>query len=256
MVTARNESERHRALKRLALEWAQCHGYRIAAAEVSAPTLGARLDVAAYRPPPTKHAGKTRDATVNVGTTVIFECKQGRGDFLKDSRCAERLAARLARLHELRALYEESMRLHLPSLRHADTLFAEFDSFRFEDAGFEPYDRIMRELRVLSSRLHGQTKFAKLIRWRAANLHYVVAEEGVAKPHELPAGWGLMLRRDCGFEVAVEPTWQEASETARMALLVRIAMAGTRAVNLHLGVALPGADGERFGRRSKAAVDG
>lgn len=237
-----SETDRHRELKRLALAWAQAHAYRIAAAEVSVPNLGARLDVAAYRPPrAVKEAAKEKGdrAGVQVGTTVIFECKQSRADFFKDSRCAMQLSARLARLHERRALYEESMRLHMPSLRTADTLFAEFDSYRFEAAGFEPYDKIMQELRTLSARLHQQTKFAQLFRWRAANLHYVIAEEEVAKPHELPHGWGLLVRREDQLAMIVEPTWQDATAEARMNLLHRIAMAGARAVNQSLGVTFP-----------------
>jgi hypothetical protein len=238
------ETDRHRELKRLALAWAQTHAYRIAAAEVSVPNLGARLDVAAYRPPFAKEATKEkRDRVgVRVGATVIFECKQSRADFFKDSRCAMQLSARLAKLHERRALYEESMRLHMPSLRNADTLFAEFDSYRFDAAGFEPYDKIVKELRTLSARLHQQTKFAQLFRWRAANLHYVIAEEEVAKPHELPYGWGLLIRRHDQLAVVVEPTWQDATDEARMNLLHRIALAGARAVNRSLGVTFPNPD--------------
>jgi hypothetical protein len=241
-----SESDRHRELKRLALAWAQTHAYRIAAVEVSVPNLRARLDVAAYRPPFTVKDKRRGDPErerpgVQVGTTVIFECKQSRADFFKDSRCAMQLSARLAKLHERRALYEESMRLHMPSLRNADTLFAEFDTCRFEAAGFEPYDKIVKELRTLSARLHQQTKFAQLFRWRAANLHYVIAEEEVAKPHELPYGWGLLIRRGDELAVLAEPTWQDATEEARMNLLHRIAMAGARAVNQSLGVTFPSA---------------
>ena len=235
-----SETQRHRDLKRLALTWAQLHGYRVAAAEVSVPNLGARLDAAGYRHgmPPRAGNGPAADKAA-LGTTVIFECKQSRADFFKDSRCAVEIAARLAKLHERRALYEETMRVHFPSLRNADTLFAEFDSYRFEAAGFEPYDKLVKELRTLSARLHQQTKFAKLFRWRAANLHYVIAEEEVAKPHELPHGWGLLVRRQDALAVVVEPTWQDASEEARMNLLLRIAMAGTKAVNQSLGVSFP-----------------
>ena len=234
------ETSRHRELKRLALAWAQAHGYRIAAAEVSVPNLGVRLDAAAYRPAASAKAkrGGGHDGARRA-TTVIFECKQSRADFFKDSRCALQISARLAKLHERRALYEETMRLHMPNLRNADTLFAEFDSYRFEAAGFEPYDKLVKELRTLSARLHQQTKFAKLFRWRAANLHYVIAEEEVARPHELPHGWGLLVRLETDLAVLVEPIWQDASEDACMNPLLRIAMAGTKAVNQSLGVTFP-----------------
>jgi hypothetical protein len=230
-----NETARHLDLKRRALAWAQAHGYRIAAAEVDVPHLGARLDVAAFRP--ARGGGRRAiDHAEGVGTTVIFECKQSRADFVKDSRSATQIIARLAKLHERRTLYEESMRPHWPSLRNRDTLFPEFDSYRFEAAGYEPYDSITKELRTLSARLHSQTKFAQLIRWRAANLHYVVAEEGVARAHELPHGWGLLVHTAGALSVAVEPAWQEATEEARMGVLLRIAIVGTRAVNRSLGV--------------------
>jgi hypothetical protein len=233
-----NESAQHLELKRLALGWAQTHGYRIAAAEVSVPNLGARIDVAGFRPPAL--ATKRRPAPMHpAGVSIIFECKQSRADFLKDSRCREQISARLAKLHERRERYEEGMRRHMPTLRQADTLFPEFDTYRYEAAGYEPYDKLTAELRTLAGRLHAQTKFADLIRWRAANLHYVVAEPGVARAHELPAGWGLLVRADEELRVEMEPTWQEATEAARMMLLLRIAMAGTRAVHSQLGVVSP-----------------
>jgi hypothetical protein len=233
------ESARHLELKRLALVWAQTHGYRIAAAEVSVPNFRARLDAAAYRPVVAQRHRTERPEGRAGGATAIFECKQSRADFLKDSRCAGQISARLAKLHERRERYEASMRLHVPSLRNADALFPEFDSYRFEAAGYEPYDKLTRELRMLAGRLHGQTKFADLARWRAANVHYVVAEEAVVKPHELPHGWGLLVRQESGLVVQTEPIWHDATEEARMTLLLRIAMAGTRAVNQSMGIVWP-----------------
>ena len=46
---SRSETARHLELKRQALIWAQAHGYRAAAAEVSLPNYRFLLDVAAYR---------------------------------------------------------------------------------------------------------------------------------------------------------------------------------------------------------------
>jgi hypothetical protein len=248
---AATETARHRELKRLALAWAQAHGYRIAAPEVSVPNLGVRLDVAAFRP------GRARKGErLSASTTAIFECKQSRGDFLKDSRCREQIAARMAKLHERRARYETTMRRHMPFLRQADTLFPEFDSYRFEAAGYEPYDKLTRELRTLSARLHGQTKFADLARWRAANLHYVIAEAGVAKPHEVPHGWGLLVRGEDGLAVVVEPTWHDVEEEARVALLLQIATAGTKAVNQAMGVLMEQWETRRASPVHQSALQG
>jgi hypothetical protein len=145
---------------------------------------------------------------------------------------------RLQRLHEKRALYEESMQRHFPTLRQGETLFPEFDVYAFERAGFEPYEHISNEIRLLTRRLHQQTKFDKLLRWKAANVHYLVAEPGVVKSHELPDGWGLLIRRDCDLTLQVKATWQDASEHSRWQLFLRIAMSGTRAVNRQHNVGL------------------
>lgn len=122
------------------------------------------------------------------------------------------------------------MRVHFPSLRLSDALFPEFDGFRFEGAGFAPYDHLSRQIRRLSMRLHEQTKFANLLRWRAAHLHYVVAEEGVAQAHELPAGWGLLVRNGEEIELHEPAVWQEIPEAHVLDFLLRIAASNTRAV--------------------------
>lgn len=234
---AGNESAAHQGLKRLALAWAQRHGFRIAAAEVSVASLGGmRLDAAAYRAEFTQQNDAVTKRSVKMpclGATAVFECKSSRADFLKDSRCEERIAQRLRKLHEQRALYENSMQQYFPTLRHGETLFPEFDVYSFEAAGFEPYEKILAEIRSLSRRLHAQTKFDKLLRWKAANVHYVVAEPDIVRPHELPAGWGLLVRNDAALDLVVKAVWQEASEHSRWQLLLRIALCGTRAINKH-----------------------
>jgi len=224
-----SETPQHATLKRLALRWAQQQGFRIASTEVAMPHLRLRLDAAACRPAPRASAVSTI-----AGATAIFECKQGRADFLHDSRCAERIGCRLRVLHEQLALYEASMRVHFPSLRESDALFPEFDGFRFEAAGFAPYDHLAAQIRRLSGQLHGQTKFANLLPWRAAHLHYVAAEERVARLHALPGGWGLLVRCGAELELRAPAIWQEIPEENARQLLLRIAMSGTRAVHREL----------------------
>ena len=231
------ESSQHLALKRLALVWAQQNGFGIAGVEVSLPHLRLRVDAAAFRPARDRVHTNSGAGESTLGPTAIFECKQIRADFLRDSKCAEQIRDRLRVLHERRALYEESMRQYFPSLRCGDALFPEFEGFRFEAAGFEPYDRITAEIRQLSYRLHEHTKFANLLRWRAANLHYVVAEANVAAEHELPAGWGLLVRSGDDLELRSPAVWQEIAADASLRLVMRIAMSGTRAI--HRALAIP-----------------
>ncbi len=230
---AASETPLHRALKRLALLWAESQGFRIAGLEVAAPTLGGcRLDVAAYRPA----RGQGSRSADRLGATAIFECKQSRADFLRDSRCAQKIAEQLQKLHERRQVYEESMKLYYPALRECDTLFPEFDGYTFAAAQYEPHEQLLKKIEALGRRLHAETKFSRLLHWKAANLHFVVAEPDIIKPHELPAGWGLLVRREQMLTVEVQAVWQEASDEQRWALLQRIAICGTRAVRQSLQI--------------------
>jgi len=70
----RGETAAHANLKRLAVLWAQAHGYSACAVEVKLPRCRYRVDVAAYRP-----------QQKGIGCAVIFECKQARPDLRKDN---------------------------------------------------------------------------------------------------------------------------------------------------------------------------
>jgi hypothetical protein len=216
------ESARHLELKRLALAWAQQRGFRVAAAEVSVPNLRARLDVAACRI-------ESRSRTGAVTATAIFECKQSRADFVRDSRSRAATVSRLAALDARRIRHEATLRPFYLSLHHGDALFPELDGCDFLRTGDECYLRLVAEMAKLSARLHAQTKFDDLLRWRAANLLYVVAEPDLFAAHELPGGWGLLTRRDDRLELTTRPLWHDVAEPQQFALLHRTAVAATTA---------------------------
>ncbi len=220
----------------LALQWAQASGFPAGAAEVAVPYFRCRLDVAAYRPArasavqPQSGSGKQRRVTTAaVGLTAIFECKVSRPDYLRDSRSLRTTAERLAILGERRMAHEETLKIHYPSIRNGDSLFPEYETFNFERPGYEPYQRVLADMRRLSRRLHANTKFEKLVKWRAANLSYVVSEQDLFATHELPADWGLLVREGDGLKLVQRPVFHEIEETQRLALLHRIAIAATRA---------------------------
>ena len=234
-----SETAEHRDLKRQALIWAQAHGYRVAAAEVSLPNLRFRLDVAAYRPERIRQlqpGGRSRQAQV-VGITAVFECKASKTDFLRDARSVEATSDRLKLLHARRARIEDELLLHYPSISNGDSLFQEYHSVDFQRPGHERYQRTLRDIQRLHSRLHANTKFDRLVRWGAANLFWIVADPGIIAEHEMPAGWGLLLRRGGVLEVAAKPLMHEVSESERLALFHRIALAASRAVNREHGIA-------------------
>jgi hypothetical protein len=236
---SRSETAAHRELKRLALIWAQARGYRVAAAEVTVPNYRFRLDVAAYRPERIRQLqprGRMRQRQV-VGVTAVFECKASKVDYLRDARSLEMTTDRLKILDARRARIEEELLIHYPSISNGDSLFQEYHSIDFTRPGHERYQRTLRDIRRLQGRLLANTKFDRLVRWGAANLFWVVADPDVIAGHELPAGWGLLLRRGGGLEVAAKPLLHEVSESERLALFHRIAMAASRAVNREHGIA-------------------
>ena len=214
------ESAAHRNLKRLAFAWACARRLKLAACEVRLPRSGYRADVAAATP----------RALSDGAFTAVFECKATLADFLRDSAveagATERIATLAARLRELRALIAG----HRPDLRRGEELFAEFDAYDLRGLKHDTHTRLEAELRAAQTKLHEGTKFAKLARWRAASLLYVVAEEGVLQAHEVPDGWGLLVRRGEELEPVLRPCLNPTTPEERVALVERIAAVAGRLV--------------------------
>ena len=239
-IVSNGETQAHRDLKRLALVWAQANGYRIAAAEVSLPNYRVRMDVAACRMERIRETrGRTGRAISRpaIGATAIFECKASASDFVRDARSSKRIQEKLQTLHLRRLKVEEELKIHYPSIRNGDSLFQEFETLNFERPGYERYEKIIREIRQLSARLHANTKFDRLTKYGAANLFYVVAEPGILSSADLPCGWGLLERTGGTLSVKAKPHWHDVGEDARLAFLQRVALAGTRCVNREHGIA-------------------
>lgn len=209
----RSESIAHHELKRLALAWAMERRLKLAAMEVRLPRSNYRADVAAATP---------RSLASNA-LTAVFECKASRADFLRDSApeagAEEMISGLSARLLTLRALIAE----HRPDLRRGEELFSEFDAFDLRGLRHETHDRLQTELRRAQQKLRECTKFSKLMRWRAASLLYIVAEDGLFAPWELPEGWGLLVRREATLNLVVKPCLRETTSAERVALVERIA---------------------------------
>src|SRR5438045_8758147 len=154
-IVGRTETAAHLHLKRLALVWAQAHRFSACAMEVHLPRCRYRADLAAYR---VEKNG--------LGSTAIFECKQAAPDLRRDNCATGSTRHRVHILYQRRQILEEHLRVHYPTLRISDTLFPEFDSHDFAAIQHRGYVRVVRELNALRNRLHGCTKFDKLIRYR------------------------------------------------------------------------------------------
>lgn len=226
VATRRAETEAHLGLKRLALLWAQANRYTACAAEVSLPQCRYRADVAAYR-------SRLREQTV----TAIFECKQALPDLRRDNCESATTRERLQSLARRRDILEKNLRVHYPTLRTGDSLFAEYDSHDFDAIGHRGYRRVLKETAALQNRLYGGTKFECLVRYRCANLFFLVLPNELLRDAEAPAGWGVLVERNGSLELIRKPAWNDNVEEARVRLLQRIAVAGTRQFNRAFGIA-------------------
>lgn len=220
VAARRAETEAHLRLKRLALLWAQVNGYSACAAEVSLPQCRYRADVAAYR-------SRLREQTV----TAIFECKQALPDLRRDNCETQTTRERLRALRRRRDILEKHLRVHYPTLRSGDSLFAEYDSHDFDAIGHRGYRRVLRESAALENRLYGGTKFECLVRYRCANLFFLVLPNELFREAEAPARWGVLAECNGALELLRKPAWHENAEETRVRLLQRIALAGTRQFN-------------------------
>jgi hypothetical protein len=219
------ESVAHRELKRLSLLWAQAQGYSACAIEVTLPRCRYRADVAAFRFSPNE-----------LACTAIFECKQASPDLRRDNRCALTTRERLESVHKRRLIIEKHLRVHYPALRRGESLFAEWDSHDFVSIGHRNYSRIIREMTALQNQLRDGTKFEKLVRYRCANLFFLVLPNELFRLSEIPVGWGALVEKEGALGLARQPVWHETRQDDSLQFLHRIAVTGTRQLNRKLGI--------------------
>ena len=217
------ETPRHLGLKALAAEWAAGQGLLFVAPEVSFPHRRFRVDVAACAPTrkvpsrkPVSHLSSVLKAA------VVFECKQVRGDLIRDNKRRALLSERLQTLDARRQRLETLLHVHLPHLANGEALFPEFDSYRLRKHSHAGYQKLLREIRVAKRGVLDGTKFDRLLSYRIANLHYLVAEEKLIETYEVPVGWGLLLRRGDRLELLVEPLWQTIGVEEQVIFLQRM----------------------------------
>jgi hypothetical protein len=142
----------------------------------------------------------------------------------------------LQRCRPRRQILERNLRVHYPNLQIADSLFPEFDSHDFATIEHRGYARVLRELTVLQNRLFDCTKFEKLLRYRWANLFFLVLPNDLFKEIEIPVGWGVLVESDGAISLTRKPVRYENAPENRLCFLQRIATGGTRALNRQLEI--------------------
>jgi hypothetical protein len=90
----------------------------------------------------------------------------------------------------------------------------------------------------LQNRLYDCTKFDKLLRYRCANLYFLVLPEDLFRDSEIPVSWGALVEADGALKLVRKPSWHETTAECHIRLLHRIAVAGTRVINRKLEITL------------------
>lgn len=213
-TTARGESVAHRELKLLAIAWARANRLSLTGTEVRLPRSAYRADVAAATP---RQLGPQ-------AVTAVFECKASRLDFLRDAAAEKATQAKVRALAERLDALNQLIGAHRPDLRRGEELFPEFECIDLRGNRHATHAALTRTLRAAQVALYEGTKFAKLARWRSANFLYLVtASADLAYAHEIPAGWGLLVRRGEALECVRPPLRHDVRMEDRIALLERLA---------------------------------
>jgi hypothetical protein len=221
---AGGETLKHSSLKSLALAWAQGQGMSLAAPEVSFPHRKFRVDVAACSP--TRKAPSRvplQSITSILKVAAVFECKQARSDLIRDNKRRDLISTRLKSLEARRVKLEALLHLHLPHLANGESLLPEFDSYRLREYRHVPYQKLLRQISIAKRGLLHGTKFHRLVSYRLANLHYLVVEAELLALHEVPMGWGVLVRSGDRLDLISKPVWQEISVEEQLVFIQRIA---------------------------------
>ncbi|HEY5895126.1 MAG TPA: hypothetical protein VIT91_18045 [Chthoniobacterales bacterium] len=216
-----SETELHKTLKRLAFGWALENGFQAAGFEISLPQSGFRADVVACK------TGRSRGQPV-PGISAVFECKQSRADWLRDSFVADSTRQRLLTLNARRTTLERLLRVHHPSAIASDTLFSEFGALNPDALAHDGYRKVLKEISTLQSALFSKTKFDDLSRYGCVNLCYLVTTERLVHDFELPPFWGHLEQIGDSLVLRRQPIWQKTTEANRLVVLQKIAAAWTR----------------------------
>jgi hypothetical protein len=215
----KGETKAHAALKRLAFTWARTNGFPIAAFEVRVPASGYRADVAAA----------SRHPSAATGAIALFECKQCRSDFLRDQADEPKIRVEGARIAQRVAALRSLIAVHRPDLRRGESLFAEYDCYDLAELRHETLHRLEAELVALQRKIIAAVKFSRLSKYGAADFLYLVTEPGIVEAHEIPNGWGLLVRDGMTLVSQQLPVRNVLTPERRLAWLEMLALAGTKA---------------------------
>ncbi len=166
------ETDLHKTLKKEACRWLHRMGYRCIAAEVNLRPLGIIDAVGTGRFRPYYNYLSCGNELPQV---CFVECKASRADFLRDKGDVDQFALFLKREKTIRT------------------------------------KRRQREMRRTPYCSSNMGKFNACLMNPMANLHYILAPNGMIQKKDLPARWGLLSFGEGGVNVVIRADWQERS---------------------------------------------
>src|SRR5207237_1738009 len=95
---------------------------------------------------------------------------------------------------------------------------------------------ILRQVTLVQNRLFDFTKFDNLVRYRCANLFFLVLPGELYDRAEIPLGWRALVETNASLDLVQKPALRETCDQVRLRLLQRIAAAGTRLLNRQLQI--------------------
>lgn len=186
-------------MKRAILGWLL--SLKPSGAGICVPTRVSKFcaDVAAFWSSP----GKKR--LMQPTRTVIVEIRRTREQCWPDCSRQEELLPLLIEQKELRRSLETEIRKTEPELKDSDTLFPEYESWRYAESKNRNYRHCLRQIEKIEHALYEGSRFEQIRRAHVADFLYLAVPEGTVNPNELADGWGLInIKSDLSAQLVKE----------------------------------------------------
>jgi hypothetical protein len=202
-------------------------------AGINVPTRVSKYcaDVAAFWSSPAKKRLMQPDKT------VIVEIRRSREQCWPDCSRQEELLPLLIEQKELKKSLETEIRNTEPELKDSDTLFPEYESWRYSESKNKKYRRCLSQIERIEHALYKGSRFEQIRRAHVADYLYLAVPEGTVNPNELADGWGLInIKSDLSAQVVKEAETWDCPIANRLHLAQNIAASGRDALYFSFGV--------------------
>jgi len=226
-----NSPFRPQNMKRAVLGW--IIGEKPSGVGVSVPTRVSKFcaDVAAFWSSPAKKRLMQPDKT------VIIEIRRTREQCWPDCSRQEELLPLLIEQKELKKSLETEIRRTEPELKDSDTLFPEYETWRYSESENKKYRRCLRQIEKIEHALYKGSRFEQIRRAHVADFLYLAVPEGTVHPNELADGWGLInVKSDLSAKIVKEAESWNCPIPNRLHLAQNIAASSRDALFFSFGI--------------------